>query len=127
MEMMAPIGSSTGRRAMRATMSANSRTLAPTIMEAGMRSRWSPPTSMRAECGTISPRKPIMPQKATDTAVRTETISIEMVLKPLTFSPRWRACSSPSRITFSSRANSSSTSESTSTVRMMINDSTHVM
>jgi len=70
---------------------------------------------MREVCGTIRPRKPIIPEKATEIAVRTETNRMVMRLNILTSNPRCLACSSPRRMTLNSRAYSMNT---TASIRM---------
>jgi len=74
-----PIGISSGAITVRAAISAQSNKIAPSRAEAGMTRRLSPPTSIRATWGTISPTNPMMPEKATVTPVinapTTKTVS----------------------------------------------------
>lgn len=53
---------------------------APMTMDAGKSRRWSPPSSILARCGTISPTNPMMPTNDTQTAVRRDATSMETSL-----------------------------------------------
>ncbi len=53
---------------------------APMTMDAGKSRRWSPPSTILARCGTISPTNPMMPTKETQTAVKRDATSMETSL-----------------------------------------------
>ncbi len=93
--VIAPTGSSSGDSAVLATRSAKSMSIAPRAMEAGIMSLWSDPRAILHACGTTSPTNPMIPTKATHTAVRTEATIIIHLLNLRTLSPSCFACSSP--------------------------------
>ena len=92
---MMPTGISAGARAVRATVSASSSSSAPNRALAGSRRRWSGPTSSRMMWGTISPTKPMSPEKATAAAVVSEATIIRLRRVRWLSTPSSRARSSP--------------------------------
>ena len=71
-EVIIPIGSSDGAMIKRARISDNRRIIAPKRVEIGMRCLCFGPIISRAKCGDIRPTKPIIPQKETTIAVKTD-------------------------------------------------------
>ena len=92
-----PTGISAGARSTRARRSASTRKIAPTSTEAGSSRRWSGPKRSRATWGTTRPMKPTSPLTDTAAAVNSEPTMSRASLRRSTSTPRWAACSSPSR------------------------------
>jgi len=93
--VIAPTGSSAGDSTVLATRSANSISIAPMTMDAGIIRRWSLPSAMRHACGTTRPTNPMIPQNATQSDVSTDATIIVILLNLFTLSPSWAAWSSP--------------------------------
>ena len=66
MAVTTPTGISDGAMTVRATVSARTRSMAPSKAEAGRRKRWSGPQIIRTRWGTIRPTKPIKPAHRDD-------------------------------------------------------------
>src|SRR5262249_3394790 len=105
----APIGSSAGAIAARATASAATTRVAPTRNDAGRSVRWSLPNAARTAWGTRSPTKPITPANATATPVRSDDARKTTRLVRSVSTPRAAAFSSPTLNRLSRAAEATST------------------
>ncbi len=93
-----PTGSMRGEAIVLATVSAASSSIEPISIDDGIKKRWSEPIVKRAMWGARSPINPIVPTKATGTAVRSEAMARDVSLRIFVFTPRLLATSSPARI-----------------------------
>src|SRR5690606_2947728 len=100
-----PTGTSTGAMTVRAKRSASTMNPAPQMRATGGGRWWPGPVTRRAECGTMSPTKPMIPATLTEAAVTSDATPSSTTLTVSTGRPSRAAPRSPSWKRSSARAN----------------------